>query len=98
MLILRLACAAALLTAGATDGAIEQRIRDKFAAGKLASDHFVVKVQQGVATLDGETAVPQRKGAATRIARQAGAREVRNRIKVKASTAASPPKRAQVVH
>jgi hypothetical protein len=63
----------------------------------MATEHFVVKVQGGVATLDGETAVPQRKGAATRIARTAGAREVRNRIKVKAG-GASPPKRAQVLH
>jgi hypothetical protein len=98
MLLLRLACAAALLALGATDGEIEQRIRDKFAAGKLATERFVVKVQHGVATLDGETIVPQRKGAATRIARRAGAREVRNHIKVKASTAPGPPKRAQVVH
>jgi osmotically-inducible protein OsmY len=98
MSILRLVCAAALMAYGATDSAIEQRIKEKFAAGKLASDHFVVKVQQGVATLDGETAVPQRKGAATRIARKAGAREVRNRIKVKSPAASGPPKRAQVLH
>lgn len=97
MVLLRLVCAAALAAAGVSDGEIESRIKSKLAAGKMAAEHFVVKVKGGVATLDGETAVPQRKGAATRIARTAGAREVRNRIKVKPG-GSSPPKRAQVLH
>jgi hypothetical protein len=100
MFLPRLVCTAALLAgaASAGDGDIQKVIQEKFARGKLAADHFSVKVQNGVATIEGETAVSQRKGAATRIAKTAGAREVRNCIRVKPSTSGAPPQRAQVVH
>jgi hypothetical protein len=45
-----------------------------------------VRVQNGVATIEGKTDVVQRKAAATRMAKAAGARQVVNKVEV--STAA----------
>jgi len=80
------------------DTELEQRIRDRLARGKMASDHFLVKVSNGTATLEGQTAVPQRKGAATRLAKSCGASKVDNRIHVTVRGAEGPPKQVQVVH
>jgi osmotically-inducible protein OsmY len=86
-----------------TDVELEKAIRDRFAKSKCAQDKFMVRVQGGVATLEGKTDVVQRKGAATRMARTAGARKVINNIQVsevareKASaTLATGRRRAQI--
>ena len=65
-----------------SDAEIGRAIRERLGRSKCAADNFAVRVQGGVATLDGRTDVVQRKGAATRIARGAGARRVVNRIQV----------------
>ena len=65
-----------------SDAAIEGDIRARFARSKIASNHFQVKVQGGVATIDGTASVIQHKGVATRMARSAGAQRVVNRIKI----------------
>lgn len=85
------------------DKQIEAAIRAKLAASKkLAGEGFTVRVQGGVAILEGATDVVQRKGAATRIARTAGAREVLNKIvvsaagKAKASASLAQARRVQV--
>lgn len=64
------------------DAELERIITAKFAAGKIAADHFRVHVQGGVATIDGRTNVIQHKGTATRIARKAGVINVVNRIQI----------------
>ncbi len=74
--------AAAALTNGKTDSQIETAIRARFAQSKIASHHFKVHVQGGVATLEGQTDVMQHKGVATRLAKSAGAVRVVNRIEI----------------
>lgn len=64
------------------DKEIEAAIQARFAASKIAADHFTVHVQGGVATIEGATDVVQRKGAATRLAKSAGAARVVNKIVV----------------
>ncbi|HSW51123.1 MAG TPA: hypothetical protein VLH09_13155, partial [Bryobacteraceae bacterium] len=56
-----------------TDLELEHAIRQRFARSKSAGDKFTVRVQGGVATIEGKTAVVQRKGSATRMAKAAGA-------------------------
>jgi hypothetical protein len=68
-----------------SDASIENAIRQRFARSKAAADGFTVRVQGGVATIDGRTDVVQRKGAATRMAKSAGAKQVINRIQVSES-------------
>jgi hypothetical protein len=64
------------------DKAIEAAIRAKLATSKVGKDGFTVRVQGGIAYWDGTTNVIQHKGAATRMAKAAGARAVINNIKV----------------
>ncbi|MBK9166547.1 MAG: BON domain-containing protein [Bryobacterales bacterium] len=64
------------------DAELEKLIREKFAASKISKNNFQVRVQGGVATLTGATDVLQHKGTATRLARNAGAKRVDNRIEV----------------
>ena len=64
------------------DAVIEQKIREKFAKSKVASSNFQVRVQGGIATLEGKAAVIQHKGAATRMAKSAGAKAVVNKIQI----------------
>jgi osmotically-inducible protein OsmY len=64
------------------DAELEKAIREHFARSKIAADGFSVRVQGGVATLEGRTNVVQHKGTATRLAKAAGARKVINRIEV----------------
>jgi hypothetical protein len=64
------------------DAELEKEIRARFQKSKISSENFQVRVQRGVATIDGKTSVVQRKGTATRLARLAGARNVVNRIEV----------------
>jgi hypothetical protein len=63
-----------------SDAAIEQSIHTRLAKSKIAADKFQFKVQAGVVTIEGKTNVIQRKGAATRMARAAGATQVVNKI------------------
>ena len=65
-----------------TDAQLEAAIRAKFAKSKIHEDKFTVRVQGGVAHIDGKTDVLQHKGVATRMAKTAGAAMVDNRIQV----------------
>ena len=67
---------------GLSDATIEQKIRAKLAKSKIGADHFTVKVQGGVAYWEGKTDVIQHKGAATRMAKTAGAVAVVNNIQI----------------
>jgi hypothetical protein len=65
-----------------TDAQLEAAIRARLGRSKIDADHFRVHVQNGVATLEGRTDVLQHKGVATRLAKNAGAVAVNNRIEV----------------
>ena len=65
-----------------SDAELEKAIRARFARSKINSNHFEVRVQGGVATLDGKTDVIQHKGTATRLAKTSGAVSVVNKIQV----------------
>ena len=69
-------------TTAQQDKFIEATIRAKLAKSKIGKDGFTVRVQGGVAYWEGTTAVPQHKGAATRMAHTSGAPNVINNIKV----------------
>src|SRR5215469_12296844 len=56
-----------------TDAQIDAAIRVKLAKSKIAADKFTFHVQHGVVTIEGKTDVIQHKGAATRMAKTAGA-------------------------
>ncbi|MEQ1945708.1 MAG: BON domain-containing protein [Bryobacteraceae bacterium] len=73
------------------DKEIEATIKAKLAKSKIGKDGFTVHVQGGVATWEGATSVVQHKGAATRMAKTAGAKKVVNNIKIseEARTAAT---------
>ena len=61
---------------------IEAVIRAKLAKSKIGKDGFKVHVQGGIAYWEGSTSVVQHKGAATRMAKTAGAKSVVNNIKI----------------
>ena len=65
-----------------SDAEIEATIKAKLAKSKIGKDGFTVRVQGGVAYWDGSTNVVQHKGAATRMAKTAGAKKVVNNINV----------------
>jgi osmotically-inducible protein OsmY len=64
------------------DRQLEAAIRARFADSGIASDKFTVRVQGGVATLEGHTEVLQHKGTATRLAKAMGAKQVVNHIEI----------------
>ncbi len=68
--------------AARSDAQIEADIRARFAKSKIGADKFQVRVQGGVATIEGRTDVIQHKGTATRLARNAGAAAVNNHIQI----------------
>lgn len=68
-----------------SDAELEKAIRARFAKSKIAADNYIVRVQGGVATIEGKTDVIQRKGTATRLARLAGAKAVVNKIEPSAA-------------
>jgi hypothetical protein len=76
---------AAKAAAAKPDAEIERAIRARFAKSKIREDNFTVKVQGGVATIEGKTKVIQRKGVATRLAKLGGARSVENRVEIDAA-------------
>jgi hypothetical protein len=65
-----------------SDAQMEGLIKTKLAKSKMASEGFSIHVHNGIATWEGKTNVIQRKGAATRMARTAGAVQVVNNIKI----------------
>jgi osmotically-inducible protein OsmY len=65
-----------------SDAQLEAVIRAKFAKSKINADKFTVRVQGGIATINGKTDVVQHKGVATRMARTAGAAAVNNKVEV----------------
>lgn len=65
-----------------SDLEIEKELRARLARSKMAADKFQVRVSGGVATIEGRTAVIQRKGAMTRMAKAAGAKKVVNKIEI----------------
>jgi hypothetical protein len=68
-----------------TDAQLEADIRARFAKSKIHTNAFQVHVQGGVATIEGKTEVLQHKGTATRLAKNAGAVSVNNKIEVSAA-------------
>jgi hypothetical protein len=64
------------------DVQIEAEIRSRLAKSVIGKDGLSLRVQGGVAYWDGTTNVVQHKGAATRMAKSAGAKKVVNNIKV----------------
>jgi hypothetical protein len=76
--------AAPAAKATASDAQIEAVIKAKLAKSKIGADGFKVRVQGGVATWEGRTNVVQHKGAATRMAKTAGAVAVNNHIEISA--------------
>src|SRR6202451_3452990 len=84
-----------------SDAEIEATIKAKLAKSKIGQEGFQVHVKDRVATWTGTTSVMQHKGAATRMAKTAGALQVTNNIKVSgdAKTKGSPsgqPRHVQV--
>ncbi len=69
-------------TTAPQDVQIESDIRARLAKSVIGKDGFTVRVQGGVAYWDGTTNVVQHKGAATRMAKSAGAKKVVNNIKI----------------
>jgi hypothetical protein len=69
-------------TSAQEDKQIEAAINAKLQKSKIGKDGLKVRVQGGVATWEGSTQVLQHKGAATRMAKAAGAKAVVNNIKV----------------
>lgn len=67
------------------DAQISATIRTKLAKSKIGADGFKFRVEKGVVTWEGHTEVTQHKGAATRMARAAGAAQVINNIEVGAA-------------
>jgi len=80
-----------------SDAEIEATIKAKLAKSKIGKDGLQVHVKDGVATWTGSTAVMQHKGAATRMAKAAGAIHVVNNIKVSDETrSGGQPRHVQV--
>ena len=65
-----------------SDAQLETAIRARFAKSKINADKFQVRVQGGVATIEGKTDVIQHKGVATRMSKTAGAIAVNNRVQI----------------
>jgi hypothetical protein len=65
-----------------SDEEIEATIKAKLAKSKIGKDGMQVHVKNGIATWTGTTTVMQHKGAATRMAKTAGATQVVNNIKI----------------
>ena len=82
-----------------SDAEIEATIKAKLAKSKIGKDGMQVHVKNGIATWTGTTSVMQHKGAATRMAKTAGAIQVVNNIKISedASGTLKPgPRKVQV--
>jgi osmotically-inducible protein OsmY len=65
-----------------SDAEIEGKIKTKLAKSKIGKDGITCHVKNGIAYWQGNTNVMQHKGAATRMAKTAGAIQVVNNIKL----------------
>lgn len=63
-----------------SDAEIQSRIQAKLAKSKISKNGFKFTTTGGVTTIEGKANVIQHKGAATRMAKTAGARAVVNKI------------------
>ena len=79
-----------------TDAQLESTIRTKLSKSKIGKDGFRFHVQRGIVTWEGSTAIGQHKGAATRMARTAGAVQVINNIRVSNASTDAPLRKARV--
>ncbi len=86
-----------------SDAQIEATLRAKMLKSKIGADKFQFHAQGGVVTIEGKTDVIQHKGAATRMAKSAGAAAVVNHIRISdaakqraAANLATGRRRAQV--
>jgi hypothetical protein len=79
-----------------TDSQLEATIRTKLNKSKIGKDGFRFKVQRGIVTWEGNTAIGQHKGAATRMARTSGAVQVINNIRVAGAGKDTPLRKAYV--
>jgi hypothetical protein len=86
-----------------SDAEVEATIKAKLGKSKIGQDGFQIHVKDGVATWTGTTSVMQHKGAATRMAKTAGAIHVTNNIKISDNAGpkskgagAEPPRHVQV--
>ena len=79
-----------------SDAEIEATIKAKLAKSKIGKDGFQVHVKDRVATWTGSTTVMQHKGAATRMAKAAGAIQVINNIKISDERRFAAPRHVQV--
>src|SRR5262245_56608409 len=68
-----------------SDSEIESTIQAKLVKSKIGKDNFKFRVSRGTVTWEGNTGVMQHKGAATRMAKAAGALKVVNNIQVSAA-------------
>jgi hypothetical protein len=75
-----------------SDSQLQQTIQTKLAKSKIGKDGFRFHVSHGIVTWEGNTNVVQHKGAATRMARSAGAASVVNNIQVSAAAKAKAAK------
>lgn len=65
-----------------TDAQIQAHIQTKLAKSKIGKNGFKFTTSGGVTTIEGKANVIQHKGAATRMAKSAGARAVVNKIEI----------------
>lgn len=65
-----------------SDAELDRLLRAKLAKSKIGQDGLKFTVKNGVVTWEGYTNIMQHKGAATRMARTAGAGQVVNNIKI----------------
>jgi hypothetical protein len=91
-----LAMVLSLLGNSGEDALIASRLKVKMARSKLKSDGLQYRVADGTVEWSGTVKIPQRKGAATRMAKSAGAKRVLNRIVVQAAPSAGAARKAVV--
>jgi hypothetical protein len=72
-------------TPAVSDARIEQVLKEKLAKSKIGVNGFKFRVQGGIVYWDGTANVIQHKGAATRMAKSAGAKAVVNNIQISAA-------------
>ena len=77
------------------DAEIAAEIKERLARSKISKNGFQFRVANGVVTWTGKAEVIQHKGAATRMAKAAGARAVVNNIQI--SEAARAKARARLL-
>jgi osmotically-inducible protein OsmY len=97
LLSLRLYPGFGLLEAADPDGVIQRRLQLRMARSSLRHDTVSIRVAGGVATLEGFVENSQRKGLATRFARESGASEVVNLLRINDGRPRQPLKVVRVL-